>query len=100
MHDWTLLTISLTWKTGEVRIDFESFDSLDGQDYNVVSIFATEVRRLNIPNLQEWGLSVSVNSVERPVLLNDGTYKLIIEMQSGDNISIIAKKIVFPDLNK
>ncbi|WP_218081801.1 hypothetical protein [Anthocerotibacter panamensis] len=93
MHDWTLLTISFAWELGEVQISFSCCKS------QVKSLLAEGVVDLHIPRLQEWGPSISVNTVTGPLALSNGIYELRIEMQSGDLITIIAGKFIFPSLD-
>jgi len=93
MHDWTLLTISFTWETGEVQINFSCRKS------QVKSLLAEGVINIHIPRLREWGPSVSVNTVVGPLILSNEMYELKIEMQSGDLITIVATKFVFPNLD-
>lgn len=86
MHDWTLTKIIYEWEhDGLCRIFFRDRASKDR------SVEAHQVSALSIPRKEEWGPSISVNSV---------TYKrskdhqeMNIEMQSGDVINVIASVI-------
>lgn len=91
MHDWTLVSLRLDWKTGQVTLDLRNPAS------NHVSLIATDVSLLHVPRVAEWGPSVSVNSVSGPNELEDGCQHLKIEMQSGDIIAITARAFEMPE---
>lgn len=90
MHDWTLLSIVFEWKKGQVTLAFR------GSDSQPVSVIAESVSRLEVPKLDEWGPSVSVNEVRGPTGEMAGYKKVEIEIQSGDVIKITAKSFSFP----
>lgn len=90
MHDWTLVSLKLDWKTGQVTLDLRNPTS------DHVSLIATDVSSLQVPRMAEWGPSVSVNSVSGPTNLEDGRQHLTIEMQSGDIIAITARLFKMP----
>ena len=91
MHDWTLLTILFEWEAARVTLSFQ------GPEAGVASIVAEGVSRLDVPRLNEWGRSVSVNKVRGPAD-NEKTGQgcLEIEMQSGDVITVSAVSFVLP----
>ena len=91
MHDWTLRSIIFDWKSAQVKFDFLNQHSM------LVSILANGVSNLSVPRLNEWGPSVSVNNVEELIPLENGKYKMKIEMQSGDVIEIDAMTFIFPE---
>ena len=83
MHDWTLVSISFTWKPGTVRLVFRDPSS------QVVTLVGEDVRSLRIPRIQEWGSSESVNEVLGP--MDVGNLKqLSVEIQSGDVLEVTA----------
>jgi hypothetical protein len=87
LKDVTLTGIQFNWEEGDLRIQLRTGErgSPDAQ------IVATSVRYLDCPRRLPWGHSISVNEVRGPLLLARGdTSTLIIEMQSGDCISIEA----------
>ncbi len=90
MHDWTMLSILFEWKTASVTVSLQTPKS------DVVEIIAREVSDLHVPQMKEWGPSVSVNQLRGPVSLEKGKFNLEIEMQSGDVISIEASEFKFP----
>lgn len=90
MHDWTLLSISLDWKTANAVLSFRRSHA------ELVSVQAEGVSNLQIPQLNEWGPSVSVNEVRGPSTEVGGRQILEIEMQSGDIIKITATSFIFP----
>jgi hypothetical protein len=93
MHDWTLISISFEWETGIAVLAFRR----DGPQ--LVSVRAEGVSNLEVPRLNEWGPSVSVNEVRGPTNGLTGSQTLEIEMQSGDVIRITAISFTFPAKN-
>lgn len=87
MHDWTLVKITYEWeKGGSCRIQLRDRESATRY------IDARNVFKLLVPRDEEWGPSVSVNSVAGPVEHSEGQ-ELKIEMQSGDTIVVVALEI-------
>jgi hypothetical protein len=82
MHDWTLKSIQYEWEEARTVFIFESEDSIN-------ILVAQSASDLHIPQMNEWGRSVSVNKAIETVAAN-GTKKLTIEMQSGDTITVVA----------
>lgn len=91
MHDWTLVSISIEWAPGRGEIVLKDSSS------KFQSIQFEGLVKIFIPKLEEWGPSVSINSVESFVLANDRMQGLKIEMQSGDIIEIETAEIRLPD---
>src|SRR5215467_4856862 len=89
MHDWTLKSIRVDWVLGEAALIVSSYR----QDHEIL---VTNFSNLIIPRLQEWGPSVSINSVTGPNKIDGNKYNLTIEMQTGDNISVTGEKIELP----
>ncbi len=79
IHDCTLIDITFNWKTAKLAI--KVMDNL-----NERFLFFNEVNQLNLPRKFPWGESASINSLENN---EEGRFNL--EMQSGDNITILAK---------
>jgi len=94
MHDWTLLTILFEWKSGQVTLAFGK----EGTEPAI--LIAHGVSDLHVPQLKEWGPSVSVNKVLGPSNGPDGQSELKIQMQSGDVIRIVAASFELPALAK
>lgn len=90
MHDWTLLSIRVDWMEGRVTMTFNSYK------FNKVALTAEGLFELVIPKHNDWGESVSVNSIYGPVRLENGNYRLEMEIQSGDTITLEAKSIQMP----
>ena len=90
MHDWTLLSILFEWGTGRVTISFRNSKSAPA------SLVAESVVDLHVPQLNEWGPSVSVNKVIGPSAIGKGLQTLEIEMQSGDLIRVVAASFQLP----
>ncbi len=92
MHDWTLLTIVVEWMKGIVTITFDTYE------FNHVILTAEGLIELVVPKHDEWGESVSVNKVCGPVQLENGNYRLELEIQSGDTITLEARSIQMPNV--
>jgi len=45
---------------------------------------------------QPWGPSVSINKCDGPVAQESGGFRLVIEMQSGDEIELVARQFDMP----
>lgn len=93
MHDWTLINIILNWLTNTVEIELKDSSS------KTVFIKVLSPSLVNIPRKEEWGESISVNEYVGPTKLKNGSFRLEIEMQTGDNIVIEAAKIEMPGNN-
>ena len=92
MHDWTFLSVSVDWKAGTARLAFIPFGDGDEPKH----IVATGLSDLRLPRKLPWGRSVSVNSSKGPILIDGGGYRLSIEMQTGDQIEIVAAQFEMP----
>lgn len=90
MHDWTLLSAKFEW--AEARVTLYFLNSISER----VSIIAEETTSLVMPKKDEWGRSVSVNIVTGPNLQEDGAFLLVVEMQCGDAIEVIARSFILP----
>jgi hypothetical protein len=90
MHDWTLITISMLWDSGRVTIELRDRTS------SIRALVAEGVRELRIPRTNDWGSSVSVNTVSPLEALPTGAQRLKIEMQTGDVIEIVADQFAMP----
>ncbi|NNE67820.1 MAG: hypothetical protein HKN33_14755 [Pyrinomonadaceae bacterium] len=91
MHDWTLRSISVDLEVGNVI--FHLRDSRSER----VELKAFDFVELHVPRTLDWGPSCSVNNCEGPIDTADGKQKLIVELQSGHRLSIIASQIKIPD---
>ncbi|EFC2602488.1 hypothetical protein CT362_004945 [Escherichia coli] len=88
MHDWTLVSLLVNWKESSLIIKLLNNNSIP------VDIVLEGIKSVSIPKWDEWGESVSINTVN---VINDPTYKTMeIEMQSGDIIKAIAENINIP----
>jgi hypothetical protein len=86
LHDWTLVSINVSWVTSVVEVLFLN------QESDNVKLLAHGFSELNIPKLEPWGESVSVNNFEMAEI-GDDRIKASIEMQTGDLIMVTARKI-------
>jgi len=89
MHDWTLKDISYSWGKKVCLITLKRHELDDAQ------IICYDPLKVCIPQLNEWGESESVNLVKGPYEI-EGAKELVIEMQSGDEITIKAKRFELP----
>lgn len=83
-HDATLRRLPCDWAAARVSIELTTAD-------RDVVIEATGLSRLEVNHREEWGPSVSVNTVLRR------NHRLDIEMQSGDMITVEALRFTLPD---
>lgn len=90
MHDWTLNSVTVVWRSGELRISLQS-------PAGPIEVRAAGLRRLDMPRAFPWGQSVSINEVAGPTPLSGGGEQLVIEMQSGDRIEVVADAIELPN---
>lgn len=89
MHDWTLNSVTLDWRSGNTRLDL-----LSPRGEAVLLAHATS--EVHVPRRMEWGPSVSINCVHGPAQREDGLFRLAIEMQSGDRIELVAASFTMP----
>jgi hypothetical protein len=89
MHDWTLLSAFVDWKQGTARLEFQ----WDGEPKVITALGLTDMR---LPRKSPWGPSVSINRCVGPTKARDGSHSLVIEMQSGDNIELVAEQFEMP----
>ena len=87
LHDATLLSAKLVWKTGLLRLVFLPCSSEPQQKV----IIAEDTICFNVTRHFPWGKSVSVNKVIHEQ--GEGIQKVKIEMQSGDVLKIEARSI-------
>ena len=90
MHDWTLTEIRYSWSERVCYLVVRS------PSLTTERIVCREPITLNLTQEDEWGESVSINSIEMKRLSN-GYDELCIEMQSGDSIYVRAKQIILPN---
>ena len=93
-HDWTLTRIAFDWKASRVTIELED-TTLTHQ--NLIAEGASD---LHIPKLCDWGPSISINEVSITKNHQSTGETLLIEMQTGDAIRVIAEKIILPPNSK
>jgi hypothetical protein len=90
MHDWTLRGLSIDWTRGTVRLELSSSDG-------VRVLTAAGLKSASVPRRGPWGPSSSINGYRGPFRTEDGTSRLVIEMQSGDVIELVADEFVMPE---
>jgi hypothetical protein len=83
LHDWTLLSVHYDWEVSRCTL------LLRGPDAEK-KLIAENVRDLHVPHRNDWGPSVSINAVTGPTIQGEGAHLLTIEMQTGDEITIVA----------
>jgi hypothetical protein len=89
MHDWTFKGVSVDW--GEATAELE-FSSASGPKV----VRAKGLWDMHLPRKLPWGPSVSVNRCNEPAQIEGGDYSLVIEMQSGDKIELVAQQFEMP----
>ncbi|HSM95771.1 MAG TPA: hypothetical protein VLT91_06995 [Rhizomicrobium sp.] len=89
LHDATLLFVAFEWELAKVSFAFETREGR-------VDLFAEGVTDLHIPKKKEWGSRVGVNELRGPSKAEHGLYRIEIEMQTGDVISIVARSFQMP----
>jgi len=87
-HDATLKALTAFWEAGTVELIFRLSTEVSA-DMTIRVSGASEIRWARA---FPWGRSVSVNSLE--VQEVPSGYRLEVEMQSGDRISIVGKEIL------
>lgn len=90
MHDWTLICISMDWQKATVAIKLLNRASV------LQEVVAHGVRRVFLPREEPWGTSASVLSCKNPEVLDNGSIRLSIVIQSGDEICIDADRFDMP----
>ncbi len=90
MHDWTLLTVDVDWKSGLLRLAVRS-------RAGVHEIVGHGLKHLDVTRSLDWGPAISINDVTGPQKRDDGTVSLKLDMQSGDTIEFVAASIDMPD---
>ncbi len=90
MHDWRLLTIFFDWKQGVAILEFVKYKE-------VIELRATGVIDLHIPRQREWGPSVFINEANISEKDESGHATVTIEMQTGDELKIIASEFELPE---
>jgi hypothetical protein len=90
MHDWTLLWIFVDWHKRSIDLRLRNMNS---EEVSVVVHGFTELR---VPRRDEWGPSVSINSVTGPSATPNGNQLLTIQMQTGDEIAVEGSSIMVP----
>jgi hypothetical protein len=89
MHDWTLSRLAIDWakKTVWIVVSWRQRE---------MHIIARGLLDLHVPCREEWGPSVSINSITGPERKDKNEWFLAIEMQSGDLITVLAEEIILP----
>jgi hypothetical protein len=83
MHDWILIDIQFDWAEAKAVCNFRFRERTD-------ALIASGVIEMIVPRRNEWGRSVSVLTVLWPDPEEPAPKRLTIEMQSGDEIQILA----------
>lgn len=92
MHDWTVTSILMDWKSGSMEIHLVDDHLCERK------IEATGVKEILISRALEWGYSASVNEILMSGVSGTSCQELKIEVQSGDDIRVIADHFDMPDL--
>lgn len=92
MHDWILLSIRFDWESARATFLLRNKQSQEAR------LIAEDVVDLHVPHADAWGPSVGINTVMGPASAGNAVQTLVLEMQSGDRISVVAKAFVLPDM--
>ena len=92
MHDWTLKAIFVDWVSGNVRLDLQSAGG--GEVLEAVGL-----RDLRVPRQFAWGRSASVSALVGPNPRPGGLVSVTLEMQSGDEIEVVAESFTLPAIS-
>lgn len=88
LHDATLLRVDSHWKSGDVLIWMRVVGGAQA------AIKGLETSRFDWCRSHPWGPSVSINRVRGPIQ-SGASYRLEIEMQSGDTLVFEAREFEF-----
>lgn len=89
MHDWSLVSVTADWASGTVEMNFNAAPGS-------MRLIAHNCREFGFPRRHPWGPSVSVNTVTGPRSTDSGMLELLVEMQTGDVIRIVASRFEMP----
>lgn len=92
MHDWTLVSIHLDWDVGALEISL-----LDETSAKRCLRFE-RLRDVSIGRAQPWGPSESINAFSVLKGNEDSALKVKIEMQSGDELNVVAGSCMLDDV--
>jgi hypothetical protein len=90
LHDAVLSAIEVNWPDKSALLQFIPHEKYPTQPE---TIQVQGLRRLTADREQPWGPSTSVMTSAGPEVV-DGSQRLTLQMQSGDEIVIVAAKIV------
>ncbi len=91
LHDCTLKDISFDWSSGKLMFNIDTWDHEKNLKKSI-NLIALEVKSISVPREFPWGPSTSINSAM--IEQSKDVENLSIEMQSGDLIRVVCKKII------
>ena len=91
LHDCPLSLMSLDWVSGVLKIQLNRNSGI------VDFIHASSLRKFSLSRLEEWGPSECIDEVIGPSPLEEGLQLVVIKMQSGDVIEIVAGAFQLPN---
>lgn len=89
LHDATLDRLDCDWPGRRAELSFKLGDSTN------IRLAVTGLRSLAAERMEPWGASASVLEVVGPTSNDDNSARIILKMQSGDEIVIVAEHIAF-----
>ena len=89
MQNWVFKAASVEWKEGTARLELSS-------DGTLKIIRAVGVSDIRLHRKVPLGPSVLVKQCEGPTKIESGEYSLVIEIQGGDKIELVARQFVMP----
>lgn len=90
MHDWILDSVLADWGSKSLTL------ALIDRTSTKRTLHARRVRKFMLLHEEPWGSSGSVLSYEGPNALGDGFFRLVIKVQSGDDLEIEAEAFDIP----
>lgn len=87
MHDWILVSAAFNWEEGEMALHFRDTSS------RMREVRVEGLREFFMQRVEPWGPSGSVNGVKGPNKTAQEQMDFEIEMQSGDLIKLVARRI-------
>lgn len=90
MHDWTVTSIVMNWKSGSMEIHLVD-DQLCERKIEAIGF-----KDMSVSRVLEWGYSASINEVLVSEVPGRSCQELKLEVQSGDSIRIVADYFDMP----
>jgi len=90
-HDAQLSVVYIDWSAGTAYLHFVPNQAFPDQPH---ILEAHGLRHAECPRRHDWGPTASVLETSGPELASDDDSRLVISMQSGDSIVLVATEFV------